>query len=68
VTLVGNSVSVKTESGNAVKITVNFTKASLGFNEAFFKFASTEETIDIPDGSVIEFYTSEVIVSLGLHA
>ncbi len=68
VTLVGSSVSVKTESGNAVKITVNFTKASLGFDADFFRFASTEEIVYIPGGSVIEFYTSEVIVSLGLHA
>ena len=67
VTLVGSSVSVKTESGNAVKITVNFAKASLGFDADFFRFVSTEEIVDIPDGSVIEFYTSEVIVSLGLH-
>jgi len=68
VTLVGNSVSVKTESCNAIKIYVSFPKASLGFGADFFKFKNTEEVVDVPDGSVIEFYTGEVIVSLGLHA
>jgi hypothetical protein len=67
VTLSGSSVSVKTGSCNAVKITVTFSKASLGFGADFFKFANTEEIVDVPDGSVIEFYTGEVTVSLGLH-
>jgi len=68
VTLFGNSVSVKTESCNAVKINVIFPKASLGFDASFFRFKSVEEIVDVPDGSVIEFYTGGVIVSLGLHA
>lgn len=67
VTLVGSSVSVKTESCNAVKISVAFPKASLGFDIGFFKFESMEEVVNIPPGSVIEVYTGEVIVSLGLH-
>lgn len=67
VTIVGSSVSVKAESCNSIKISVTFPKASLGFKNDFFKFKNTEEIVDVPDGSVIEFYTSEVIVSLGLH-
>jgi hypothetical protein len=67
VTLVGSSVSVRAESCNAIKISVSFPKSSLGFNADFFKFKNLEEIVDIPDGSIIEFYTSEVIVALGLH-
>ncbi len=68
VTLAGNTVSVKTiGTVNKVKIHVSFLKSSLGFNEEFFSFDSTEEVVDVPDGSIIEFYTGEVIVSLGLH-
>jgi len=68
VTLAGNSVSVKTESVNTIKIRVTFPKASLGFDADFFKFESIEEIVGVPPSSVIEFYTGEVIVSLGLHA
>lgn len=68
ITLVGSSVSVKTETCNSIKIDVTFPKASLGFDANFFKFNNTEEIVDVPDGSTVEFYTSEVIVSLGLNA
>jgi len=67
VTLFGNFVSVRTESCNAVKIKVIFPKTSLGFDADFFRFDSTEEIVDVPDGSIVEFYTGGVIVSLGLH-
>lgn len=68
VTLVGSAVSVKTESVNKIKISLSFPKNTLGFDEDFFNFDSVEEEVDVPDNSIIEFYTSEVIVSLGLHA
>jgi hypothetical protein len=69
VTLTGKNVLVKTEGGvNAVKIRVSFPKINLGFDKGFFNFDSEEEIVDVPDGSIIEFYTSEVSVSLGLHA
>ncbi|MEM3700794.1 MAG: hypothetical protein QXL57_08045 [Candidatus Bathyarchaeia archaeon] len=68
VTLTGRNVSVKTmASVNSVKISVSFPKSSLGFGESFFNFDEIEETLNVPSGSIIEFYTSEVIVSLGLH-
>jgi len=68
VTLAGSRVSVETEgSVNKVKIHVSFLKDSLGFGEGFFNFESVDEEVDVPDGSIIEFYTGEVIVSLGLH-
>lgn len=68
VTLSGSSVSIKTGTCNAVKISVAFSKASLGFGADFFKFANLEEIVDVPDGSVVEFFAGEVIVALGLHA
>ena len=68
VTLFTKSVSVKTENGvKAVKINVIPSKPSLGFNKEFFNFNETEEIINVPEGSVVEFYSSEVIVSIGLH-
>jgi hypothetical protein len=68
VTLAGNTVSAETEGGvNKIKIHVSFLKDSLGFDEDFFNFESVDKEVDVPDGSIIEFYTGEVIVSLGLH-
>jgi len=69
VTLTGKNVLVKTEgSVNAVKIRISFPKINSGFGSDFFNFDSQEKVVDVPDGSIIEFYTSEVSVSLGLHA
>jgi len=68
VTLAGSTVSVETEGAvNKIKVHVSFLKGSLGFDEDFFNFESVEEEVDVPDGSIIEFYTGKVIVSLGLH-
>jgi hypothetical protein len=68
VTLEGKTVSAKTENAvNNITVQVSFPKASLGFGQDFFNFESDEETLNVPDGSVIEFYTGEVILSLGLH-
>jgi hypothetical protein len=69
VTLAGSKVSAETEdSVNKVKIHVSFLKDGFGFDEDFFNFESVDEEVDVPDGSIIEFYTGEVIVSLGLYA
>ncbi len=67
VTLTGKNVLVKTEgSVNAVKIRVSFPRIGEGFGSDFFNFDTEEKVVDVPDGSIIEFYTSEVSVSLGL--
>lgn len=66
ITLSGNSVSVKTTMANSIKINVTFPKASSGFGEDFFRFSNTEEVIDVTDGSIVEFYSGEVVASLGL--
>lgn len=67
VTLTGKNVLVKTESNvNAVKICVSFPRIGEGFGSDFFNFDAEEEIVNVPEGSIIEFYTSEVSVSLGL--
>jgi hypothetical protein len=68
VTLTGEKVSVQTEGNvNAVKIQVSFPQMAAGFDESFFPFTEVIEEVKIPKGSIIEFYTGEVVVSLGLH-
>jgi uncharacterized membrane protein (DUF485 family) len=67
VTLTGKNVSVKTEGNvNAVTIRISCPRVGEGFGKDFFNFESEEKVVDVPDGSIIEFYTSEVSVSLGL--
>jgi len=68
VTLAGSKVLVKTEGAvNRVRIHISFPKGSLGFDKEFFNFEKEDEIINVSSGSVIEFYTGKVIVSLGLH-
>ena len=69
VTLTGRNVLVKTEgSVTAVNITVSFPRSGEGFdNYYFFKFPDAKgKVISFSKPSIIEFYTSEVSVSLGL--
>jgi hypothetical protein len=68
VTLTGKNVTVKTDgSVNSIRISVTFPKVSLGFDEDFFMFDSIVEEVNVPNGSIIELYAGEVLVSLGLH-
>ena len=68
VTLQGTQVKVQTTGDvNRIKIVVGFPKEGFGFDEGFFGFDRTEEEVVVPDDSILEFYTSEVIVSLGLQ-
>lgn len=68
ITLVGRMVSYEPESGvTKIKIIVTTPKASLGFDQDFFHFDNTVKEIDVPNGSIMQFYTGEVIVSLGLY-
>jgi len=67
VTLAGRTISVNTKSGNLVKISVAFPKATQGFNADFFNFEGTEEMVNLSTWSVVEFYVGEVAVSLGLR-
>ena len=68
VTLTGKNVTLTTEGNvNAIRITVTFPNAGLGFDSSFFNFDSTTVDVSNLNGSIIEFYTGEVVVSLGLH-
>jgi len=69
VTLAGKSVSVKTGTCSGIRITVNFPMESFqkGFTEDFFRFERTTEIFNVPSGSIIEFYTGTVVVSIGLY-
>ena len=67
VTLTGKNVSVKTEGNvNEVKIQISFPRMDEFFDSLFFNFEEGEEVVNVRDGSIIEFYTSEVSVSIGL--
>lgn len=70
VTITGENVHVRTESEvNNVTITIEpFPKEGLGYDSDFFNFDETEIKINDLQGSVVQFYSSEVKVSLGLHA
>jgi hypothetical protein len=68
VTLTGRSVSVETGGAYSVKISVSFPMAEAGFDSGFFNFQSRVVEMNVPSGSVVEFYTGDVAVSLGLHA
>ncbi len=66
VTLTGKSVAKTGETVTGVKIELNFPLN--GFDNFFFRFPQTEETI-LPDGeAVLELYVGEVEVGLGMHA
>jgi hypothetical protein len=69
VTLIATAVDVQSNGSiNKIKIHVDFRKAGAGFDNDFFKFDDVDETIEgVPSGSIMEFYTGEVIVSLGLQ-
>jgi hypothetical protein len=68
VTLTGKNVLVKTEGNvNSVKIRISFPRISEGFDKFFFNFDVEEKVVNVPHGSTVEFYTSEVSVSLGVY-
>jgi len=68
VSLVGDTVAVRTESNvNKIKISLSFPKTGLGFDSSFFKFDSIVQEVDVPNGSIMEFYSGKVKISLGLQ-
>lgn len=68
VTLSGQTLNATTkENVNSVKIIASYPKnVSLGYGSDFFNFSGSQQIIDVPAGSIMEFYTGGVIVSLGL--
>ncbi len=67
-TLSGNQPSRETGSASEVKISVTpFPNATIGFNDDFFRFSNQNETMTLQPNTLVEFYTSEVTVSMGLY-
>ena len=66
ITLTGKSFSKLGETVTGIKIEVSFPLA--GFDNFFFNFPQTEEPISPVGETVLELYTSEVDVALGVHA
>jgi hypothetical protein len=66
VTLSGNGITKVIESGvRQIQVTVAFPKGSAGFDNSFFNFDDVTETVNLPSGSVVEFYLGKVLVILG---
>jgi hypothetical protein len=69
VTLATTTGNVQTEQNiNKIKIIIDFPKRPLGFDSSFFNFQSSTEEVNVPAGSILEFYTGNVTVSLGLYS
>jgi hypothetical protein len=69
VTLTGSSLTNLAPSDTITQVRITATAVSnspTGFNNAFFNFDSTSETISIPQGASIEFYIGTVEVSIGM--
>jgi hypothetical protein len=70
VTLTGLNVLRQTAS-NANNITIGLDFPSgqaTGLTSDFFNFERTSQTLNVASNSVVEIYTGEVVVSLGLYA
>lgn len=68
VTLTSRSINVTTEEEvSAVNVSVSFPLNGSGFGQSFFHFPSTDQTIPVQSGSVLEIYASEVSTGLGVH-
>ncbi len=66
VTLTGNSVSKIGETVTGIKIEVSFPYSD--FDNFFFFFSQTEESISLAGETVFELYVGGVDVALGVHA
>ena len=67
VTLSGEDITKVIQSGvKQIRITVDFPKSSEGFDANFFRFDRVIENINLPTGSVVEFYLGKVLVTIGL--
>jgi hypothetical protein len=65
ITLAGESVSKVGESVTGIKVEVDF--PLLGFDNSFFHFSKTTETISLTEETVVEVFVGEVDVALGAH-
>lgn len=68
VTLTSQYVTLSTESDVVgFNVTISFPSSSEGFDLGFFGFDSSNFSISFPEASVLEVYTSNVTLSLGVH-
>jgi hypothetical protein len=68
VTLAGTDVIRDSQGASSVVVSVSFPNQTLGFDRDFFRFSNLTETVGVfPGSTIIEFYTGEVTVSLGLY-
>jgi hypothetical protein len=65
ITLAGESVSKVGESVTGIKVEVDFPLP--GFDNSFFHFSKTIETISLTEGAVVELFVGAVDVALGVH-
>jgi len=64
ITITGNDITKIVQRGvTQVRISVTYPNGGSGFNADFFNFYS--ETVDVPTGSMVEFFIGKVIVTLG---
>ncbi len=64
ITMTGADITKIVQSGvTRVRISVSYPTAALDFDAGFFNFDS--ETVEVPTGSVVEFYIGKIIVTLG---
>jgi hypothetical protein len=67
ITLTGESVSKLGESVTGIRVEVSFPSRLDGFDNYFFHFSKTTETIPLSGKNVVELYVGEVRVDLGVH-
>jgi hypothetical protein len=68
VTLAGQNVLHEiVNTANNVTINLDFPKGATGITSDFFNFDTTSESIKVSSNSVVEIYTAEVSVSLGVY-
>jgi hypothetical protein len=66
ITMTGDSITKVVRSGvTGVRINVTFPNAGSGFDSTFFNFDHVSEVVDLPDGSVVEFYIGKIVATLG---
>ena len=65
VTFTGESISKTDETVTGIKVEVDFPLA--GFDNVFFNFPTTEESISLAEETILELYVGGVDVALGAH-
>jgi hypothetical protein len=67
VTLTGRQIAKVKDSITGLKVEVDFPKSGSGFDEIFFSFPQTVETLDLEEETTLELYVGQVDVGFGVH-